>query len=282
MSISALFLSLTMSLAPGAYRVATTPGIETLAGFPELLSRELASAFTGDKLVRGTGYPVEPGYYVTMTPDKIQVLDRASLQLKAGRPTKPELASQCRSGCDAALWNLFAGLWRDSQQQDARARFVHPRRVLWASSGDLDAQGFLGSAYAALETWPQSSLPAMYLLFDAGPGGVRSRQFRLMPPGGVTTASQSAALEFRIRVYPQARYEFAAQSPQFRFSGTKTGADALQNGLTEVKRRYPGKRAVVIEPMEGATMSDLAAAMDATLELFPEAVLDSAAVHKQP
>lgn len=280
MSVSALFLSLSLSFAPGAYRVATTQGIETLAGFPELLSRELVSAFGASKLVQGTGYPVEPGYYVTMTPDKIQVLDRASLKLDAGRPAKPEIASQCRSGCDAALWNLFSGLWRDSQTHDARARYVHPRRVLWASSGDLDAQSFLGSAYAALETWPQSSLPAMYLLFDAGPGGVRSRQFRLMPPGGVTTASQSSALEFRIRVYPQGRYEFAAQSSQFPFSGSKKGSDALQTGLTEVKRRYPGKRAVVIEPMPGATMSDLAAAMDATLELFPEAVLDSASVHK--
>lgn len=279
MSVSALLLSLSLALAPDAFRVATTPGIETLAGFPELLSRELARAFDGSKLVNGTGYPVEPGYYVTMTPDKLGVLDRTSLQLQDGRPKKAQIASQCRSHCDTALWNLFSGLWSESQKLDARARYVHPRRVLWASAETLDVQSFLGAAYAALETWPQSSLPAMYLLFDAGPGGVRSRQFRLMPPGGVTTASQSAALEFRIRVYPEQRYEFAAQSSQFRFGGTKSGASALQAGLTEVKRRYPGKRAVVIEPMAGTKMSDLAVAMDATLELFPEAILDSAAAH---
>lgn len=279
MSLTSLFLSLNLALAPGALRVATTPGIETLAGFPELLSRELSRAFEGKKLVNGTGYPVEPGYYVTMTPNKLQVLDRSSLSLRAGRPAKPRVAPDCRSHCDVALWTLFSGLWAESQRLDARARYVHPRRVLWASSGELDSRSFLGAAYAALETWPQSTLPAMYLLFDAGPGGVRSRQFRLMPPGGVTTASQSAALEFRIRVYPEQRYEFAAQSPQFRFGGTKTGADALQAGLTEVKRRHPGKRAVVIEPMDGTTMSDLAAAMDATLELFPEAILDSSSAH---
>lgn len=281
MSLTACFLALTLSVAPVQFQVATTPGIETLAGFPELLARELARAFDNTKMVHGTGYPVEPGYYVTMTPDRIQVLDRSSLELRGGRPVKPKIAGQCRSGCDTALWNLFSGLWRDSQAQDARARFVHPRRVLWAVSGDLDAQSFLGSAYAALETWPQSSLPAMYLLFDAGPGGVRSRQFRLMPPGGVTTASQNAALEFRVQVHPQGKYEFTAQSPQFGFSGVRQGADALQAGLVNVKRRYPGKRVVVIEPMSGTSMSDIALAMDATLELFPEAILDSAAFHNR-
>lgn len=279
MLLTAFLFSLSLVGTPSTFQVATTRGIEMLPGFPELLSGELERSFGEAKLVRGTGYPVEPGYYVTMTSDRIQVLDRTSLDLDNGRPVKPQQASQCRSHCDAALWNLFSGVWRDSHRNDLRARFVHPRRVLWASSSELDAQSFLGSAYAALETWPQSTLPAMYLLVDAGPGGVRSRQFRLMPPGGVSTASQSAALEFRIRVFPNARFELAAQSPQFRFSGVKDGASALLGGLTEVKRRYPGKRAVVIEPMDGTTMSDVVVAMDATLELFPEAILDSASVH---
>lgn len=279
MLLTSIFLSLGLALAPGPFQVATTQGIEMLNGFPELLSGELARAFDKASLVKGTGFPVEPGYYVTMTADKIQVLDRSSLALKAGSPSQPKRAPQCRSGCDAAMWTLFSGVWQDSQKHDARARFVHPRRVLWASSADLNAESFLGSAYAALETWPQSTLPAMYLLVDAGPGGVRSRQFRLMPPGGVATASQNAALEFRIRVFPDTRYEFAAQSPQFSFSGEKTGVDGLKSKLTEVKRRYPGKRAVVLEVMEGTTMSDLALVMDATLELFPEVVLDTASVH---
>lgn len=280
MSFSALFLTVTLSLAPMKFQVATTSGIETLAGFPELLSRELARFFEKSKMVKGTGFPVEPGYYVTMTPKKLQVLDRARLDLRDGRPVNAKVAPQCRSGCDAALWNLFSGLWHDSQAHDARARYVHPRRVLWGLSGELNALSFLGTAYAALETWPQSSLPAMYLLFDAGPGGVRSRQFRLMPPGGVTTASQSAALEFRIRVHPGQKYEFSAQASQFGDAGVKRGVAGLESGLMSVKRSHPGKRVVVIEPMPESTMSDVAAVMDATLELFPEAILDSAFAHQ--
>lgn len=274
MAISNWLLSLTLSLGAGGFKVATSPGVEQIPGFPELLSREIGRSFVGTALAKGTGYPVEPGYYVTMTRKQLRVLDKAELALQDGKPGKPVVAAQCRSGCDVAYWTLFSGLWRDSQRSDERARYVHPRRVLWALEKELDAQSFLDSAYAALETWPQATLPAMYVLFDAGPGGVRSRQFRLMPPAGVDTATQSATLEFRIRVYPGQEYELSARAPGFALGGKKSGVSRLSERLSQVKRRYPGKRAVVLEPMPGTTIGDLSTVMDATLELFPEVVLD--------
>lgn len=263
-----------------ALKVATSPGVEQLRGFPELLSREIGHSFQGATLARGTGYPVEPGYYVTMTRERLKVLDKAELTLKDGQTQDPALSGQSRAGSSAAYWTLFSGLWRETQRVDQRSRFVHPRRVLWALEQELPLQSFLDSAYAALETWPGATLPAMYLLLDAGPGGVRSRQFRLMPPGGVDTASQSAALEFRIQVFPQERYAFSARSSGFALAGDKKGLTSLSAKLSQVKRRYPGKRAVVIEATPGTTVGDLAKVMDATLELFPEVILDIARVHE--
>lgn len=276
-SLVALAGTNTQAKAP---KVATSPGMEQLRGFPELLSREIGRSFKEATLARGTGYPVEPGYYVTMTRERLQVLDKAQLPLKEGQTQDPAIAGQSRAGSSAAFWTLFAGLWRESQRVDQRARFVHPRRVHWALEQELPLKSFLDSAYAALETWPGSTLPAMYLLLDAGPGGVRSRQFRLMPPGGVDTAAQNSALEFRIQVFPQERYAFSARSSSFALAGDTSGLTSLSAKLSQVKRRYPGKRAVVLEATPGSTVADLAKVMDATLELFPEVILDIARVHE--
>lgn len=254
-------------------RVASTPSTDHIAGFSELLAREINRAFQGADLAKGTGYPVEPGYYVSMTKSAFRILDAAEIPLKEGRIEDGRISAECRSQCPVAYWNAFSKVWRDEDRSHARTRFVHPRRILWAAAAGLPAQSLIQSAYAALETWPQANLPALYLLFDAGPGGIRARQFRLLPPGGVNLASQQAALELRIRILPKQVYELSAHAAGFAFAGRKSGLNSLSTRMSDIKRRYPGKRAVVIELAPDSSVQELAEVMDATLEIFPDVIL---------
>lgn len=254
-------------------RVASSPSVEQIAGFPELLAREISRSLSGSDLAKGTGYPVEPGYYVSMTMSAFRILDTTEIPLKKGRIVDTRVAAESRSQCPAAYWNAFSKVWRDEDRSHARTRFVHPRRILWAAQAGVPAQSLISSAYAALETWPQANLPALYLLFDAGPGGIRARQFRLMPPGGVNLASQQGALELRVRILPNQVYELSAHAGGFAFAGRKSGLNSLSSRMSDIKRRYPGKRAVVIESAPESSVQELAEVMDATLEIFPDVIL---------
>lgn len=266
---------LALSAGQAQPRVASSPSSEQISGFPELLAREISRAFQGSALAKGTGYPVEPGFYVSMTKSAFRILDSAQVALKEGKPEDTRIAADSRSQCPVAYWNAFSKVWRDEHRSHARTRFVHPRRILWAAEAGLPARSLIESAYAALETWPQASLPALYLLFDAGPGGIRARQFRLMPPGGVDLASQQAALELRIRILPNQVYELSAHAGGFAFAGRKSGLSSLSSRMSEIKRRYPGKRAVVIESAPDSSVQELAEVMDATLEIFPDVILSA-------
>lgn len=273
--MKSLLISLILSISGPAVPVATSGGYEQLPGFPELLGRQIETQLTSARLPRSTGYPVEPGVYVTLTPDKMYMMDREVLALKEGRLQDRRVARACTSPCSFAFYAAFSDLWFRLKQSAKRSRYDHPTRILWAVDQDLPASTWIDSLYSALETWPRATPPSMYLLANAGPGGVRARHFEVMPPQSTFSAQLQSALELRVRVSGQERYQLSARASDFPYTGSVQGRKALQAKLRLVKQRYPGKEVIVVEAQKGATVQDLAWVMGDSLQLFPHVIVDS-------
>lgn len=252
---------------------ATADGYEQLSGFSEVLSVQIEKAIGTGKLPDATGYPVEPGVFVTMSLDEVRIFERPVASLKNGRVDEKKIAKSCRSGCPWAFWAAFSDQWRRQARTRARSGFEHPKRILWACHENLPAHTMIQSAYAAMETWPESNPPSLYLLTNAGAGGTRARFFYLMPPEGLPKIETDIALGLRVHISSGGQYRISARSGAFAFAGDVQGISALTHQFGEIKRKYPGKDSLILEVEPDVTTQELATVMGASLELYPRLIL---------
>jgi hypothetical protein len=246
-------------------------GFDTLQGFTTVLVSQINAVMGSENLPTGTGSPVEPGLYVTITPERALIFDKVAATIQGGRYADATVAAECKSGCPRVVFDAFHHAWRGLAEESAALAVDLPARVLFAAHRDLPAITLLQTAYAAAETRPRP-VPNLYLLLHGGGAGVRARPVFLLPPGGLAVPAGQRILGLRVRLEGGGRYTITAADPRF---GRTVSVDAAGLGpaLVDIKRNYPGKEALILEPGEGASVGDLAQVMVVAQEQFARIVL---------
>jgi hypothetical protein len=109
----------------------------------------------------------------------------------------------------------------------------------------------------------------------SSPGrGLRGQPFFVLPPQGLRLDQGAAALGLQVR-FGRAGFTISAEDPQFNRDQRTSNAGALRAALREVKKRYPGKQAIVLIPDETVTVADLVQVMVAVRADFPRIVLSA-------
>jgi hypothetical protein len=121
----------------------------------------------------------------------------------------------------------------------------------------------------------------MYLLLNAGPGGLRARAFFLVPPGGLALSSATGALGLTVEVKGGGNFEVSSADGRTVQRKSIQGAEALTAHLAKLDRQFPSKDAVVLEVTGSATVGDLVQAMVVTEERFPIPILSMGAKLKR-
>lgn len=268
--LSLLTAAIFSLLAPEADAGVTQQQFERLQGFSTVLLNHVSKALGTDNLPNAVGLPVEPGVFVTVTADRVQIFDQDVVELSQGRLADTTAADECRSACPAAFFDAFQQSWLEAAIESTVHAVEIPQRVLIAAHSETPAQTMLALAYAAAESRPVSP-PSMHLVVSSSRGGLRAQPFFLVPPQGLELRQGSAALGLTVKV-SQGTYTVTATDPQFvREHRVRTPAE-LRRLLAEIKRRYPGKETVIIEPDQNTTVGDVMRGFVGIQSLFPRLV----------
>ena len=276
-------LSLALSLGLGASSLSGAnlmqdPGdggqktYEQLEGFVGIVVKQINRSFGTERLPAANGFPVEPGMYLTVGSSQMTVFDRVGATLQGGQPADSTAAAECKSGCSRAYFDALRHAWLDLLNEGAAIGDEMPNRVLIGADAAIPARSFIDAAYAAAESRP-GGVPSLYILLNAGPGGLRARNFFLVPPGGMRLTAATNALGLRIVVKGGQQYELSSADGRSVTKQTINSAQALGEALSAVDRRFPSKDAVVLEAAGSATVGDVVQAMVVTEERFPIPIL---------
>lgn len=251
--------------------VAGGSAFDSLQGFRTVLVSQINAVLGTENLPSGMGLPVEPGVYVTLSPQRTVIFDNVAATIKGGRYADPTVAAECQSGCPRVIFDAFHFSWHSLVEEAAAIGIDVPSRVLFAADRTLAAKVLVQTAYAAAETRP-GPVPNLYLLMNGGQAGVRARPFSLVPPRGLRIRAGQRVLGLTIKVEAGARYRISAADPRF---GRTLVADATTLGATlaDLKKHYPGKETIIIVPGDSATVGDIVQLMLGAQEFFPRVVL---------
>ncbi len=253
-------------------RSVATLTLDRITSFPNVVVNHVNTSIGTESLPVGNGQTVEPGVFVTIGMNKLQVFDHDTATLQSGLVTDGTVAEECRSGCPAVLFDAFQYEWLKMAVEASYLDIDIATRVLFAAQADVPAQTLLMSAYAAAETRP-GAVPTLSILVNMAGRGLRSQPVFLLPPEGLELQQGSAALGLTI--------EFDRE--QFKITGTdaslgRTGRRAksltdLRKILAGVKKRFPGKDSIILVPRAGVTVGDLVLLMQAIRTSYPRMVL---------
>ncbi len=246
---------------------------ERLQGFSTVVINHVNSTFGTELLPVTSGGGVEPGVFVSITLDKVQIFDRDAAALHSGRVADPTVAAECESGCPAALFDAFQEQWLELAVESSTFAVEIPTRVLLAAHRELPAATVLQVAYAAAETHPIAP-PQLALLVNNTRGSLRSRPFFLVPPRGIELRQGSAALGLTVKVSPTG-YLVSAADPRFARELPANSPAALRTIARDIKKRYPGKETVILVPEGDVRLRELMAAASILDDSFPRLVLSA-------
>ena len=245
---------------------------DELEGFKGVVVKQINRIFGTDRLPAANGYPVEPGLYLTLGANQMTVFDRVGASVQGGVPVDTTRAAECVSGCTGVFFDALRFTWLELIKEAAAIGDEAPTRVLIGGEATLPAKAFIDLAYAAAESRP-GAVPSLYLLLNAGPGGLRARIFYLVPPGGMRLNAATSALGLRIKVQGGSRFEVSSANGRAVKKTSIVGTSNLGAYLVKLDRQFPSKDAVVLEATGDASLGDLVEAMVATEERFPIPVL---------
>ena len=126
-------------------------------------------------------------------------------------------------------------------------------------------------AYAAAETRPVQP-PYIYLLLNGGRAGLRAQPVYLVPPEGLTLERRLAVLGLTVRT-TGGRYTVTAADPRFGRQVVATEISHLVAILQDIKKRFPAKETLILQPEQTATVKELVEIISAVREEFPRIVL---------
>lgn len=255
----------------GWLQPASSPGFEELRGYTTVVINHVNSVLGTENLPASVGVPVEPGLLVTLPLDRVQVFDRDVLALQGGRLTDTSIAPECQSNCPAALFDAFQEAWLETAVEASTFAVEIPTRVLFAVHRDLPASTLVEAAYAASETRPVGP-PALSLLVNSARAGLRALPFFLLPPRGIELRPGSAALGLTVEVAP-GRYTIMSADARYANRTEVTSTQKLALQARDLKKRFPGKEAVILVPGEGTTVHELLSVAAVLVPHFPRIVL---------
>lgn len=255
-----------------AQLVQADAGGETLQGFDAVLLMQINALFGSENLPIANGGTVEPGVYVTISPQQALIFDEKILDLQAGVVPPGPASRECKSGCKSSLWSPFRRMWLQALEEAQTFALEVPARVLFAAEASVPAKTVIELAYAAAETRP-SGPPSFALLINGSNAGLRARPFFLLPPGGMRVAPGDSTLGLRVTLGAGESFTISAADPRFAPNIEGVGWKELSAQLVAVKKRYPNKGAMVIDVGDSATVGDVVMAMVAAQKQFGTVVL---------
>ncbi len=246
-------------------------GFERLQGFNTVVINHVNDTLGTELLPVGNGGGIEPGIFVTVTMDEVQVFDHVAAPLQQGVVADPTIAAECISGCPAVLYDAFQRSWLEAAVESTTFAVEIPQRVLLAAHRELPAATLLQVAYAAAETRPVQP-PQLSLLVNNTRGNLRAQAFFLVPPGGFRLRQGSAALGLTIKIAP-GKYQVSATDPRYAREHETTKPAVLAGHVREIKKRYPSKETVILVPQAGATVREVMEVVGIVQDDFPRVVL---------
>ena len=147
-------------------RAQNTP--EILQGFDTVLLTQINALFGSENLPVANGGPVEPGVYVTVSPQQLLIFDTKIADMQDGLVPPGPASRECKSGCKASLWSAFREVWLRSLEEAQTYVLEIPARVLFAAEASVPAKTLVELSYAAAETRPGE--PPSFALLVNGRG----------------------------------------------------------------------------------------------------------------
>lgn len=249
-------------------------GFESLSGFSTVVVNQVNNAMGTERLPSAGGLPVEPGVYVTLSLTEGYIFDRSFTTYQNGMLQSATFAEECRSKCSKVSFDAFHFNWRRLASEASVMGIGLPSRVLMAADANLPATTLLDTAYAASETRPQQ-VPAMQLLVNGGKAGIRSRPFFLVPPTGMRVPPGQRILGLKVELVGNDTYRITAADPRFGRTLEATGQKQLKAMLRDIKKRYPNKESMILQPGPSSTVGDLVMVMQIAQDTFPRPVLSA-------
>jgi hypothetical protein len=243
-----------------------------LSGFVPVVIHHVNHVMGTEQLPAGRGRTVQPGVFVVLALDRMQIFDRDVAALQGGRVVDGTRASECRSGCPAVFHDAFRVQWLTAAVEAVTFGIGIPSRVVFAAHADLPTKTLLQAAYAAAETRPVAP-PSLSLLVNGQGRGLQAIDFHLLPPDGLEVhRGVGAALGMTV-AFGDGHYEVSANDPDFVAPRQANGIAGVRSITRVLKKRYPGKQTVVLVPGDAVSVRDLVELALALREDFPRVVL---------
>jgi hypothetical protein len=269
-------LALALLLVGPAKTIGNAPAddeqvIARISGFSNIVINHVNRTIGSESLPSANGIAVEPGVFVTLGMEGLQVYDHDVIVLQGGQVTDRTASPQCVSGCPAALYDAFALEWLRMSVEGATLALEVPTRVHIAADARVPVSTFLDAAYAASESRPVLP-PVVTILVNSVGRGLRSQPVFLLPPDGLVLPQGSAALGFTVKFGANGYTVDAADATLGR--DRKLASPKMLAGIIKtLRKRHPSKEAVILEPDDSVSMGQLMALIAAIREDFPRIIL---------
>jgi hypothetical protein len=251
------------TMGPAPHRVSS--------GFSSVVVHHVNRVMGTEHLPAGQGQVVQPGIFVVLSLESMQIFDRDVAALERGRVVDRTTARECRSQCPAAFFDSFKAHWLQAAVESSSFGVGLPSRVSFAAHADLPTQTLFEAAYAAAETRPIQP-PTMSLLVNSPARGLQAIDFHLLPPEGLEVRRGAGAALGMTIAFGQGGYEVSANDRDFMVPRQAQNLAAVRSITRTIKRRYPGKQTVVLVPDETVSVRDLVDLTVALREDFPRVV----------
>lgn len=248
-------------------------GFERLPGFATIVMSHVGASLGLGVLPGAEGFALEPGLLITLGLDRVQVFDRDIARLQDGRIQDTVAAPACARRCPISLFDAFQAEWLSLAIEGSERSIGLPNSLVIAAHGRVPASTLLATAYAAASARPLRP-PTLALVLGSSGRGLRGQPFSLLPPQGLELGQGSAALGLQL-AFTHGCYELGAEDPSAVRSLRTDNLASLRATLHEIKKRHPGKQAIILRPMDGVTVGELVEVMAAVRAEFPRIVLSA-------
>jgi hypothetical protein len=269
-----------MLLGPSSQSLGNRPGsgtggdqdaISRAIGFAAVLINQVNRAIGTENLPMARGTGVDPGMFVTLGMQGMQVFDHDVVPLQQGRNNDRTAAEECVSGCSALFFDTFQLEWLKLSIEGATLAVRVPERVHIAADANVPMSTFFDAAYAAAESRPVLP-PTITILVNAAGRGVRALPVFLLPPQGLEMPQGAAALGFRIR-FGSGGIVVDASDPTLGQERRLSDIKQLTAVMKALVKRHPNKDVVVLQPDESVTVGELVQMIEYVRGTFPRIVL---------
>lgn len=239
------------------------PLTPTETSYATMIANHVNQAFGTEHLVGSGGEPLTPGLFLVLGRDRLDIYDKPAFLVRLGWPVDDHDDPACQSGCSSAFYRRLQRVWMELAVDAASFASDVPGHVQIVAHEDVYARAAIELAYAAAETRPIAP-PYLTLVVNAAGRGLRGQDVFLVPPKGLSRPG-SAALGLTV-TFVDAGYRVTGADRSLDEPPIVNGLDQLKQLVWAVKRRHPGKNAVIVVPDDDATIRDL---LEVIVELRP-------------